>query len=329
MDEVVPLNTAPESAGAPFLLAMLAVVIAGAAWFTYGAGLEHAFVGWGFLLAIPFALGALATGIGALPFNVVGCLGAPILLFAIILAIVNLGFAEGLICIAMVLPFWVVAGVGGGLAALIIRKRRAVFEAQGGARVQVAAFLTLPFALIYAEEVTPAQWETRSVESAVIIDADPAEVWPLLLSIPDISAQEGISTFTHDVIGLARPSEATLETRGTSQVRVGQWGPNITFEEHVTQRIEGQRVAWRFVFPDDSVQIHTDKHIDPDGPILKVARGSYNLERLDNGATKVTLKTQYRMRTRLGWYFGLWGEVMLGDVHDNVLAIIKKRAESR
>ena len=34
------------------------------------------------------------------------------------------------------------------------------------------------------------------------------------------------------------------------------------------------------------------------------------------------------MRSRIGWYAGLWGEVMLGDVHDNVLAIIKDRAEA-
>ena len=34
-----------------------------------------------------------------------------------------------------------------------------------------------------------------------------------------------------------------------------------------------------------------------------------------------------RMRSRLGWYCELWGERLLGDVEDNVLAIIKTRAE--
>ena len=45
------------------------------------------------------------------------------------------------------------------------------------------------------------------------------------------------------------------------------------------------------------------------------------------GGVRVTLSTTYRMRSRLDWYAGLWGERMLGDVHDNVLAIIKTRAE--
>lgn len=61
--------------------------------------------------------------------------------------------------------------------------------------------------------------------------------------------------------------------------------------------------------------------------MLKIARGGYTLEPLEGGRVRVTLSTTYRMRSRLVWYAGLWGERMLGDVQDNVLAIIKTRAE--
>ena len=81
------------------------------------------------------------------------------------------------------------------------------------------------------------------------------------------------------------------------------------------------------MFPDDSVQAHTDKHIDPDGPVLKIARGGYTLNETENSTVTVELSTTYRMRTRLGLYFGYWGELMLGDVQSNVLEIIKQRAE--
>ena len=283
----------------------------------------------GLLFAIPFALGGLFTGTGALPFSALGCLGAPVILFAVIFAVVNLGFGGGLICIAMVMPFWIAAGAGGGLAALLIANREKREADETGAKLKVSALLVIPFALIYVEEVAPPQWQTRAVERSVVISADAKDVWPMLLTIPDISQDEGIATFTHDIVGLARPSTARLEQRGDTQVRVGHWGEHITLEEHDTQRIEGERVAWRFEFPDNSVQIYTDKHIDPDGPVLKVATGAYTLEELGSGETRVALSTNYRMRTRLGWYFGLWGEIMLSDVHDNVLAIIKQRAESR
>jgi hypothetical protein len=42
----------------------------------------------------------------------------------------------------------------------------------------------------------------------------------------------------------------------------------------------------------------------------------------------VRLTTQYRMRSHLAPYLGLWGERMLGDVEANVLAIIQQRAEA-
>jgi hypothetical protein len=76
------------------------------------------------------------------------------------------------------------------------------------------------------------------------------------------------------------------------------------------------------------VQDYTDRHISPDGPMLKIAKGGYTLTPLPGGRVRVSLATTYRMRSRIGWYAGLWGEVMLGDVHDNVLAIIKDRAEA-
>ena len=82
-----------------------------------------------------------------------------------------------------------------------------------------------------------------------------------------------------------------------------------------------------FAFPDDSVQQYTDRHIAPDGPLLKIASGGYRINTLGQDRVRLTLHTNYQMRSRLSWYLGWWGEVMLGDVQDNTLAIIKAQAE--
>jgi hypothetical protein len=34
------------------------------------------------------------------------------------------------------------------------------------------------------------------------------------------------------------------------------------------------------------------------------------------------------MRSNLDWYLAWWGELMLGDVQDNALAIVNQRAEA-
>lgn len=315
-------------AGAGFLLAMLGLLLGGIVLLNSGV-LEASYAGVAFMGIIPFAIGALVTGAGLQIYSHYGCILAPVLIFAVIFALMHFTGAEGLVCILMVLPFWLVAGLGGGLATWVIhRRQRSRGEAEGASRVQAVALIALPFALLHAEEVSPPAWETRTVLRSVEIAAAPDTVWPLLVAIPDVRADEGLATFTHDIAGIPRPSEARLAERDGQLVRLGRWGTHIRFEERVTTLVPGRAIGWDFAFPDTSVQDYTDRHISPDGPMLKIAKGGYTVTPLPGGRVRVSLATTYRMRSRIGWYAGLWGEVMLGDVHDNVLAIIKDRAEA-
>ena len=316
-----------KRAGAGFLLAMLALLLGGIVLLNAGA-LETSYAGFAFMGVVPFAIGALITGAGMQIYSHYGCILAPALIFAVVFALMHFTGAEGLICILMVLPFWLTAGLGGGLATWVIHRRiRRRSEAEGANRVQVVGLIAAAFVLLYAEETRPPDWQERTVVRSVEIAAAPDRVWPLLLAIPDVRADEGLPTFTHDIAGIPRPSEARLLRQGSQLVREGRWGDAIRFEERVRQVVPGRAIGWDFAFPDTSVQDYTDRHISPDGPMLRIAHGGYTLTPLAGGRVRVELSTTYRMRSRLGWYAGWWGEVMLGDVHDNVLAIIKGRAE--
>lgn len=202
---------------------------------------------------------------------------APALLFAVIFPMMHYSGAEGLICILMVLPFWFAAELGGGLATWFIhRRQRSASDKGGGAtRVQAVGLTALPLVLLFAEEASPPAWEERTVVRHVEIAADAQKVWPLLLSIPEVRADGGLTTFTHDIAGIPRPSEARLVERKDGLVREGRWGGRIRFEERVTALEPGRRIAWDFAFPDNSVQAYTDHHISPDGPMLKIAHGGY------------------------------------------------------
>jgi hypothetical protein len=80
------------------------------------------------MVLIPFAIGALITGAGLQVYSHVGCIAAPVVVFAVLFALMRFTGQEGLVCILMVLPFWLAAVVDGGLAAWFIhrRQRRAV-----------------------------------------------------------------------------------------------------------------------------------------------------------------------------------------------------------
>lgn len=319
----------PPIAGSAFLLIMLLCFCGGLAFLVYGPKLESAFAGFGVLLAIPFAMGALATGTGVIPFARLGCLIAPLALCGLLFPLAYFGFGEGLICIVMVLPFWLAAGIGGGISVWIIgRRATSVPPPNGPTKLQVSALLTLPFVLVFAEEANPVELENRQVSRDIVIAATADDLWPLLVSIPNITAAEGRTTFTHDFLGIPRPTNAQLIRRGNRLVRKAHWGPDVQFEERISVLAKNERISWDFAFPDDSVQKYTDRHISPDGPLVKIASGGYKIERLDQGRVRLTLTTKYRMRTRMAWYFGLWGEQLLGDVQSNVLDIIKQRAEN-
>ena len=74
--------------------------------------------------------------------------------------------------------------------------------------------------------------------------------------------------------------------------------------------------------------VHTDRHISPDGQFLKIDTGDYTLTPLNDGTTKLTLRTNYIARTHVNLYAQMWGEILLGDIESNILTIIKQRAEA-
>ena len=309
-----------------FGLIMFSIMMAGFAWFVFGNGLSGpAFAGYGALIAIPFCAGALfvnSTG----QYSPLGCLAAPVILMAICLVLVSIGM-EGFICVAMVLPVWIVLGLGGGLTAVLSHHWMAPQD-EGGARLRAVGLAALPFILIYAEAAAPPQWQSRDVARSIVVDADSATIWPRLVSIGDISEAEGEWNVTQELLGVPRPRSATLIERDGHPVRLARWGEAISFEERVAAIDPGRSIGWRFAFPDDSLQNHTDRHISPDGEMLKIATGGYELEPLADGRTRVTLTTTYHMRSRMGWYLEWWGELLLGDVQDNVLTIVKDRSEA-
>ncbi|MFM5907299.1 MAG: hypothetical protein ACKOPO_06915 [Novosphingobium sp.] len=289
----------------------------------------QAVAGWSALIIIPAALGALVShlvdpqGMN----SPVGCFAAPTMAIIAITGLAFLFIGEGAICIAMVLPLWIPAAIGGGLVQHYNARRRIRSDGDNAGDIFQSSWLALPLFALVLEQTLPAPWQSEAVSREVIVNAPADSVWPLLVSIPAIKDHEGRANLTQDILGVPRPVSARLEPVAGQLVRKAEWGKGIRFEERITRMEPGRAIGWTFAFPDDSVSRHTDRHISPDGPVLKILSGGYLLEPLPDGRTRVRLTTQYRMRSHLAPYLSLWGDQLLGDVEANVLAIIQKRAE--
>jgi hypothetical protein len=244
----------------------------------------------------------------------------PFALFAIILAVSLIFLGEGIICVLLLAPLWIVGGLAGSLLMYGLKKR---LRERGTLFAGTALLMPLLGAQIEASLPVPVSWETVSRD--VLIDAAPETVWPLLVSIPEIRSDEGEWNVTQDLLGVARPREARL----SGGVRRARWGEDIRFEERIVAANPGRSLSWTFAFPDQSLRLHTDRHIAPDGEHLQIARGSYTLTAAPGGRTRLKLDTSYRLRTPLNFYAAWWGERLLGDIQSNVLAIVKERAERR
>lgn len=241
------------------------------------------------------------------------------LLAAVIVSLVFL--REGVICVLMLSPLWLGSGLIG--AATTYRLRRRVDDA----RTYSMAMLALPLVAMQVEPMIPLPITTATVSRAVVIDAPTETIWPLLRGIPNVRPGEGRWTLSQDVIGLPRPIGAKLARDGLGADRFARWQHNIRFRERITDWRPGRRIGWRFLFDDIAGWGYTDRHLMPDSPYFTVMTGGYRVDPLADGRTKVTLHTEYRMQTPLNRYAQLWGELLLGDVESNILAVVQQRAE--
>lgn len=226
---------------------------------------------------------------------------------------------EGVICLVMLSPIWLGSGWAGAFAMRAQRKRRG--------RALESSFLIIPLVAAMVEAQVPIPHETVTLTRSVVVNAAPAEIWRYAVSSRDIGAHEGRWTLTHNIIGMPRPRDSVVVGTGVGAVRTAYWGDHVNFEERIVAWEPGRKLGWRFNFTNSSVQDYTDKHISPDGQFLEVDSGDYVLRPVSAGKTELTLTTRYIAKTHVNPYAKLWGELMMGDVEENVLTIIKDRAE--
>ncbi|KPF88730.1 SRPBCC family protein [Novosphingobium sp. AAP93] len=230
---------------------------------------------------------------------------------------------EGVICVLMLLPLWLFFG---WLGANMMRRSRRWTADQNTFR---SSLVLMPLFAGTLEAQVPVPHDRYSVVREIVIEASPEEIWPYAVSNRHIAESEGRWTFTQDILGVPRPRATTVTGSGVGHVRTAYWGDHINFEERITQWQPGRRLGWRFAFTNSTVQDYTDKHIAPDGEFLKIDTGDYTLTRLSPTTTRLTPRTNYIAKTHANPYAALWGEILLGDVQSNVLAVIKARAEAR
>ncbi len=281
-------------------------------------------ISFSFLLILPAAISAfvayVADPMGERPWRFYAMVPVWILLAVIVASVFLL--REGVICIILLAPLWLISGVIGTGITYSMRNR-----AKDGT-TYCSALLLAPLMAMQIEAQVPLPIAEASVTRSIIVNASPAQIWPLLLGIPDVHPGEGRWNLSQDVIGIPRPVGARLIGSGLGADRYADWGDRIKFRERITDWQPGKTLGWRFIFDDIEGWKFTDRHLMPDSPHFHITTGGYRMEPLANGRTRVILDTRYMVRTPVNLYSQLWGEFFLGDVENNLLGLVKGRAEA-
>lgn len=278
----------------------------------------------GLLFALPFSLGALVVFL-ADPLGRHLDKSYSMLTAVVILGVLVVGgffLREGIICMVIIAPLWVPSGLFG---ALVMKKFQRYHRDHRILRSSGLAMLPLVFGLIQADIFV--ETDHYAVSRSVVVAAPVEKVWPLLLLLEDIQADEGQWNISQNVFEIPRPASALLQGDGIGAIRHATWAGDVSFEEHIIAFEAASHIRWNFVFPNDSVQHRTDKHISPDGKHLTIKEGGYRLVPISENETRIVLDTQYSATTPVNLYSAFWGELFLGDIQSNILTIIKQRAE--
>jgi hypothetical protein len=249
-------------------------------------------------------------------------LAIPFWLAVVVVVLSIVVLHEGVICVLILSPLWLGSGLAG--AAITYRVRRALHDG----RSYCAGLLLLPLAAMQIEPAIPLPETTVTVTRSIIVAATPPIIWPLLRGIPDVHPGEGRWNISQDVIGLPRPIGARLVGDGIGAERLAVWGNNISFKERITVWQPGVRIGWRFIFDNMDAWGYTDRHLMPNSAYFRVIEGGYRMVPLGADRTRLILDTAYWIRTPANAYSALWGELFLGDLEGNLLALVKQRAET-
>jgi hypothetical protein len=312
----------------PFLLAIgsgLAYSLFARYFFDNGMLPNSGLLSMAFLLVIPMALGAItAHFIPKTSGSWWRLVWAPFLVVLTFLCMALLFHLEGLICVIIIFPaFLIMATIGAVLYYTIADPQ----PDQTNKTLVVAAFALLPFLAAPLENQFNNPDDLRRVENTIEISAPAAVVWQHIIRVAPIQAQD-LGHSLIDDIGFPRPVEATLTREGVGGVRHATFERGVEFIETVDEWVPLRRLSFSIVPNTATIPPTTfDEHVIVGGRFFDVLRGTYELQSAGPGRTRLVLHSRQRLSTHLNWYAGLWTGYVMSEIQGRILAVLKRRCE--
>jgi len=295
-------------------VAAAAIALATKVLETYGIGL---------FVAIPFSAGYLSGFLVAR--REASSAGRPYIVALLSLALLG-GFLlavawEGLVCLLMALPLALVVALLGAYCGARSGRR---FRHPPTATPAYSAVLLLPLVLL-AESSAHRQAPLYRVETAVVVQASPEEVWRNVVAFPEIAEQPE----WYFRAGIAYPLRARIRGSGAGAVRRCEFTTG-TFVEPIEVWNEPKLLRFGVTAnPAPMAELSPYANVHPPHlhGFLVSEQGQFELRPLGGGRTLLVGTTWYRHHLWPAAYWRLWSDAIIHRIHLRVLRHIKARSE--
>jgi len=224
---------------------------------------------------------------------------------------------EGTICLVMAFPVMLLlAGFGGLMLRLVLGSRSKHFI--------FATFTLMPVPLSFAEQAVPLPAEKQIVANEIFIRADASRVWKKIVRVEKITEPQNSMFFT---MGFPKPVEALLSGDGVGQTRLATFERGLQFVETVTDWRENRRLSFTIKADPNMTPLTTlDEHVTVGGAFFDVLSGTYEIYPAQGGV-RLKLYSEHRISTHFNFYARLWSRYLMSEIQENILHVIKQRAE--
>lgn len=266
-------------------------------------------------ILVPVAIGMISAYFWSeADFHIAKMLTLSLLNTGITLTGASLFAGEGIICLLIIAGFIAaLVGIGVLIGWLLFKVFKAVFgkNTTGTMNVSLAALAIVIIIL----DTTSAHYHERLVADDLVIAAPKEKVWEYVVAFPRIEAAPEFWLFK---TGLPYPVQTTVSARSQGAERKCIFSSGVTFDEVMTAFEPNTDLTFEIVGQPEDPEILGH---------FQLTKGQFLLKDNGDGTTTLTGNSWYQLKVFPAWYYDLWAESIVREVHLRVMNHIKTLAE--
>ncbi len=228
---------------------------------------------------------------------------------------------EGWACWLMVMPLFMVSSSLGGLLGGYLKMRKK------DGNTYLSILVLLPLFIAPIESMVGKIPGTYKAYTSIEIQAPTDKIWENVTRVKEISEEQDKGLLTK-TLGFPRPLRAELNYNGVGAYREAIFTNGLVFHETVLAYEEKKKMVFTIkAYPYEIPSTTMDEHVVIGGEYFDVLNGTYELEQLSPQVYRLHLYSHFKMNTTFNFYASWWARWIMQDIQNNILQVVKTRAE--